>query len=125
VESFSPTLLFEVKYDQYKYGGCLHLSKLYVWGENERSTHAHSLRRGGAWHGMAKGAGARRSREWFAEIRPLALWGALLPFIFGYLAFKLTRYGSLIGFLIVQNRSQLGSWALLYIRPIDLHQNTF
>ena len=40
VQSFSPTLLVEVEYDQLKYGGCLHLSKLYVWGEKESSTHA-------------------------------------------------------------------------------------
>jgi hypothetical protein len=34
--------------------------------------------------GGAKGAGARHAREWFAKIRPLALWGRdlLLPFEF-------------------------------------------
>ena len=99
----------------------------YMCGERMRDPHT-LTRFAGAGRGMARhGEGRGRTTfAWMVRRNPAPrLVGALLPFVFGYLAFKLTRYGSLICFLIVQNRSQLGSWALLYIRPIDLHQNTF
>ena len=44
--------------------------------------------------GGAKYAGARCTRGWSAEIRPLTLWGRcflLLFLFFGYLAFKSTK----------------------------------
>jgi hypothetical protein len=53
--------------------------------------HAHTRSLASSSLGGAKGAGARHTREWSAEIRPLALRGRdfLLPFeFFGYLAVK-------------------------------------
>ena len=97
----------------------------YMCGERMRDPHT-LTRFARAGHGKAwRRARAHDIRVNGSPKSAPRLVGALLPFVFVYLAFKLTRYGSLIGFLIVQNRSQLGSWALLYIRPIDLHQNTF
>ena len=67
-----------------------------VGREGELHARTRSSRRG-----VAKYAGTRRTREWSAEIRPLALQGRcflLVVFVFGYLAFKSTRYGILIGF---------------------------
>lgn len=73
----------------------------YVCGERKEVPHARarSPRHASprlAGPGRAMGAGARRAREWSAEIRPLALRGRgfLLPFqfLFGYLAFKSARY---------------------------------
>jgi hypothetical protein len=52
--------------------------------ESHTRARARSPRLAGAGRGGAKGAGARHVREWFAEIRPLALQGRgyLLPFDF-------------------------------------------
>ena len=65
MQSFSPTLLVEVEYNQLKYGGCIHLSKLCVWGEKGSTTCARARSPGRAWRG---------------EI--------LAVFVFRYLAFK-------------------------------------
>ena len=56
VQSFSPTLLVELEYNQLKYGGCIHLSNLCVWREKGSSTRACSLAgRGVAWRGEIHG----------------------------------------------------------------------
>ena len=51
---FSPILLVEVEDGQHKYGSCVYLSQLCVWGEKGNSTRVSSLTSpGGAWCGMA------------------------------------------------------------------------
>ena len=82
---------------------------------------------GRPWRGVAKYAGTRRTREWSAEIRPLALRGRcffLLFFVFGYLAFKSARYGILIGFLIFWNRSRREVVGLFYITDPSAYTKT-
>jgi hypothetical protein len=57
----------------------------------EPHARARSPRLAWAGRGGAKGVGTRHAREWFAEIRPLALQGRdflLLFEFFGYLAVK-------------------------------------
>ena len=50
-----------------------------------------------AWRGMAKYEGARRMREWSAEIQPLALRGRCFLFLFFVTwLLSLLRYGILI-----------------------------
>ena len=72
--------------DQHNYGSYLHLSKLSVWGEKGSSTRARSLTLPRlARHRMAKGASARRSREWSSEIRLLDLRGHDFLLLFYFL----------------------------------------
>ena len=75
VQPFSPTLLVEVEYGQHKYGGCLHLSKLCVWGDKGSSTRALACLVG---RGEIRGC---RLQEWSAEIWPLV--GSSIYLIYG------------------------------------------
>ena len=114
VQPFSPTLLVEVEYNQYKYGGCLHLFKLCVWGEKKSSTCTCARSPGVVWwytralagRGVVKYASARHSAwmvRWNMAPRIAEVLLRFAVFVFDYLVVKSTRYGSLIGFLIFQN----------------------
>jgi hypothetical protein len=69
VESFSATLLVEGGGNQLIYGSCSRLLKISM-RKKEAHTRALACLAG---RGGVKGVGARHLREWFAEIRLLAL----------------------------------------------------
>ena len=96
MQSFSPTFLDEVKYDKLKYGGCIHSSKICVWGEKESSTRARSL----ALHGVAW-RNTRAHVNGPPKSGPSPCEGIvsflLFLFLFTWLL-NLPRYGILIGF---------------------------
>ena len=97
-------------------------SPSYVCGERRGAPHALArlagpgrAGRGVAWHYFA---GARRTREWSGEIRPLTLRGRCFLLLFLFLVtwpLSLPRYGILIGFLIVRNRSRREVVGIFYI----------
>ena len=125
VQSFSPTLLVEVEYDQLKYRGCTHLSKLCVWGEKESSTHARSLAspRLGSPGRVWQNTRAHDIRVNGPPKSAPPLQGCCFILLFLFLStwpLSIPRCGILIGFLIFRNRTRrevVGSSIYLTCRP--------
>jgi hypothetical protein len=82
-ELFSTTLLVEVEVVILKYVSPLHFLKSSV-RRSKRSPHTRARSPRPAERGGAKGAGAQHLREWFVEIRLLALRECDLLLLFSF-----------------------------------------
>ena len=106
MQNFSPTLLVEVEYDQLKYGGCIHLSKLCVWGEKGSSTRVRSP--------ASPGRAGRNTRAHDVRVDgppksgPSPCGGA-----------------ASFGFLIFRNRSRREVVGLFYITDLSASTKTY